>query len=124
MANDTTLNLNSIGSKECRNNYRTALKDYLSPYIKDFSKTSQHRFDTNPLRILDTKSEKEQEILNDAPKISDYHNKTDSTHFESLKEFLKDMDLPFSINHKLVRGLDYYTGTVFEFNSDNLGARS
>ena len=123
LANDTTLNLNSIGSKECRNNYRTALKNYLSPYIKDFSKTSQHRFDTNPLRILDTKSEKEQEILNDAPKISDYHNKTDSTHFESLKEFLKDMDLPFSINHKLVRGLDYYTGTVFEFNSDNLGAQ-
>ena len=123
LANDTTLNLNSIGSNECRNNYRTALKNYLSPYIKDFSKTSQHRFDTNPLRILDTKSEKEQEILNDAPKISDYHNKTDRTHFESLKEFLKDMDLPFSINHKLVRGLDYYTGTVFEFNSDNLGAQ-
>ena len=123
LANDTTLNLNSIGSNECRNNYRTALKNYLSPYIKDFSKTSQHRFDTNPLRILDTKSEKEQEILNDAPKISDYHNKTDSTHFKSLKEFLKEMDLPFSINHKLVRGLDYYTGTVFEFNSDNLGAQ-
>ena len=123
LANDTTLNLNSIGSNECRNNYRTALKNYLSPYIKDFSKTSQHRFDTNPLRILDTKSEKEQEILNGAPKISDYHNKTDSTHFESLKEILKNMDLPFSINHKLVRGLDYYTGTVFEFNSNNLGAQ-
>ena len=123
LANDTTLNLNSIGSKECRNNYRKALKNYIYPYIKDFSKTSQHRFETNPLRILDTKSEKEQEILNDAPKISDYHNETDSTHFESLKEFLKDIDLPFSINHKLVRGLDYYTGTVFEFNSVNLGAQ-
>ena len=123
LANDTTLNLNSIGSKECRNNYRKALKNYIYPYIKDFSKTSQHRFETNPLRILDTKSEKEQEILNDAPKISDYHNETDSTHFESLKEFLKDIDLPFSINHNLVRGLDYYTGTVFEFNSVNLGAQ-
>ena len=123
LANDTTLNLNSIGSEECRNNYRTALKNYVYPYIKDFSKTSQHRFKTNPLRILDTKSEKEQEILNDAPKISDYHNETDSTHFESLKEFLKDIDLPFSINHKLVRGLDYYTGTVFEFNSVSLGAQ-
>ena len=124
LANNTTLNLNSIGSKECRNNYRKALKNYIYPYIKDFSKTSQHRFETNPLRILDTKSEKEQEILNDAPKISDYHNETDSTHFESLKEFLKDIDLPFSINHKLVRGLDYYTGTVFEFNSVNLGAQN
>ena len=97
LENDTTLNLNSIGSNECRNNYRTALKDYLYPYIKDFSKTSQHRFDTNPLRILDTKSEKEQEILNDAPKISDYHNKTDSTHFESLKEILKDSKCVLSV---------------------------
>ena len=123
LTNDTTLNLNSIGSKECRNNYKKALKSYIYPYIKDFSKTSQHRFETNPLRILDTKSEKEQEILNNAPKISDYHNETDNTHFEALKEFLKDIDIPFSINHKLVRGLDYYTGTVFEFNSVNLGAQ-
>ena len=120
---ETILNLNSIGSQECRNKYRVALKDYIQPYIKDFSQTSQHRFETNPLRILDTKSEKEQTILKEAPKISDYHTRNDSSHFDSLIGFLKDISIPFSINHKLVRGLDYYTGTVFEFNSGNLGAQ-
>ena len=123
LENETTLNLNSIGSEECRDKYRIALKDYIHPYLKDFSQTSQHRFETNPLRILDTKSEKEQNILKGAPKISDYHTENDSSHFNSLIGFLKNMNIPFSINHKLVRGLDYYTGTVFEFNSHSLGAQ-
>ena len=123
LENETTLNLNSIGSRECRDKYRIALKDYIQPYLKDFSQTSQHRFETNPLRILDTKSEKEQNILKGAPKISDYHTENDSSHFNSLIGFLKNMNIPFSINHKLVRGLDYYTGTVFEFNSHSLGAQ-
>ena len=123
LADDAKLNLNSIGSKKCRIDYRSALKDYILPYLNDFSETSQQRFKTNPLRILDTKSEKEQMILKDAPMITDYHSTEDSAHIESLKGFLNAMDIPFEINHKLVRGLDYYTKTVFEFNSLTLGAQ-
>ena len=123
LADDAKLNLNSIGSKKCRIDYRSALKGYILPYLNDFSETSQQRFKTNPLRILDTKSEKEQMILKDAPMISDYHSTEDSAHIESLKGFLNAMDIPFVIDHKLVRGLDYYTKTVFEFNSLTLGAQ-
>ena len=123
LADDAKLNLNSIGSKKCRIDYRRALKDYILPYLNDFSETSQQRFKTNPLRILDTKSEKEQMILKEAPMISDYHSTEDSAHIESLKGFLNAMDIPFVIDHKLVRGLDYYTKTVFEFNSLTLGAQ-
>ena len=123
LANDANLNINSIGSKECRTAYRNALKDHVHPHLNELSETSQHRFATNPLRILDTKSEKEQMILKDAPKISEYHTQDDSMHFECLIGFLKAMDIPFVINHKLVRGLDYYTRTVFEFNSLKLGAQ-
>jgi histidyl-tRNA synthetase len=123
LSDNANLNINSIGSRECRNAYRNALKDYIHPYLNELSETSQHRFNTNPLRILDTKSEKEQAILKDAPKISEYHTQDDSIHFESLIGFLRAMDIPFVINHKLVRGLDYYTRTVFEFNSLKLGAQ-
>ncbi|MFL2983708.1 MAG: histidine--tRNA ligase [Candidatus Neomarinimicrobiota bacterium] len=123
LADDAKLNLNSIGSKECRIAYRKALKNYILPYINDFSETSQHRFKNNPLRILDTKSEKEQNILKEAPIISDFHSIEDSKHIEALKGFLHAMNISFVINHKLVRGLDYYTKTVFEFNSITLGAQ-
>jgi len=123
LANDANLNINSIGSKECRTAYRNALKNHVHPHLNELSETSQHRFATNPLRILDTKSEKEQMILRDAPKISEYHTQDDSKHFECLIGFLKAMDIPFVINHKLVRGLDYYTRTVFEFNSLKLGSQ-
>ena len=123
LVKDISLNLNSIGSKECRNEYRNALKDFLSPLLDQLSETSQKRFLNNPLRILDTKSEKELELLKDAPKISNYFSEDDHTHFESLKSFLESMNIPFNINDKLVRGLDYYTRTVFEFNSTKLGAQ-
>ena len=120
---NTVLNLNSIGSGECRNAYRNALKDYISPYLGQLSETSQKRFINNPLRILDTKSERELDLLKDAPKISNYYTEDDDTHLESLKNFLEAMNIPFTINHRLVRGLDYYTKTVFEFNSSQLGAQ-
>ena len=120
---DISLNLNSIGSKECRNEYRNALKGFLSPLLDQLSETSQKRFLNNPLRILDTKSEKELELVKDAPKISNYFSEDDHAHFESLKSFLESMNIPFNINDKLVRGLDYYTRTVFEFNSTKLGAQ-
>ena len=120
---NTVLNLNSIGSGECRNAYRNALKDYISPHLDQLSETSQKRFINNPLRILDTKSERELDLLKDAPKISNYYTEDDDTHLESLKNFLEAMNIPFTINHRLVRGLDYYTKTVFEFNSSQLGAQ-
>ena len=120
---NTVLNLNSIGSGECRNAYRNALKDYISPHLGQLSETSQKRFINNPLRILDTKSERELDLLKDAPKISNYYTEDDDTHLESLKNFLEVMNIPFTINHMLVRGLDYYTKTVFEFNSSQLGAQ-
>jgi len=123
LIDNTVLNLNSIGSSECRNAYRNALKDFISPHLDQLSETSQKRFINNPLRILDTKSEKELDLLKEAPKISNYYTEDDNAHIESLKIFLEEMDIPFTINDRLVRGLDYYTKTVFEFNSSQLGAQ-
>ena len=91
--------------------------------MDQLSETSQKRFINNPLRILDTKSEKELDLLKEAPKISNYYTEDDNAHIESLKIFLEEMDIPFTINDRLVRGLDYYTKTVFEFNSSQLGAQ-
>jgi len=120
----TSLQLNSIGSSECRERYRDALKNFVRPHLKDFSETSQKRFSENALRLLDSKSNKEQLILNDAPKISEYYTKNDKSHFEKVKELLQTLKIPFSINSKLVRGLDYYSRTVFEFTSSSLGAQN
>ena len=120
---NTKLNLNSIGSKECKNAYRNALKEFLSPKFDQLSEPSQKRFLHNPLRILDTKSKKELELLEKAPKISNYYTNNDKIHFELLKDFLESMEIPFIINDYLVRGLDYYTSTVFEFSCDKLGAQ-
>ncbi len=117
------LNLNSIGSKECRNQYRTALQDFLRPYFNDLSETSQHRFETNPLRILDTKSPQEIEILQEAPSITDYHTTEDAKHFDEVKTNLDALGIPFTLNHRMVRGLDYYTRTTFEITSEDLGAQ-
>jgi len=124
LSGSTSLQLNSIGSKECREGYRDALKNFVRPYLKEFSETSQKRFSENVLRLLDTKSDKEQIILNDAPKISKYYTKDDKKHFEKVKELLQTLKIPFSINSKLVRGLDYYSRTVFEFTSSSLGAQN
>ena len=124
LSGSTSLQLNSIGSKECREGYRDALKNFVRPYLKEFSETSQKRFSENVLRLLDTKSDKEQIILNDAPKISKYYTKDDKKHFEKVKELLQTLRIPFSINSKLVRGLDYYSRTVFEFTSSSLGSQN
>ena len=123
LTNSTTLNLNSIGSKKCREKYRMALTEYMSPFSDKLSDTSKQRLKTNPLRILDTKSEKEIELLKNAPNISEYYTTPDKDHFELLKEFLKAMAIPYTVNKKLVRGLDYYSNTVFEFVSDKVGAQ-
>ena len=118
------LNLNSIGSAECRENYRTALQDYLKPYFNDLTETSQKRFNDNPLRILDTKAPNEIEILEDAPKISNYLTNDDQTHFDEVIEYLDILEIEYELMPKLVRGLDYYSRTTFEITSLDLGAQN
>mgnify|MGYP001175797875 FL=1 len=118
------LSLNSIGSAECRENYRTALKDYLKPYFNDLTETSQKRFNDNPLRILDTKAANEIEILEDAPKISNYLTNDDQTHFDEVIEYLDILEIEYELMPKLVRGLDYYSRTTFEITSLDLGAQN
>ena len=118
------LNLNSIGSSECRENYRTALQDYLKPYFNDLTETSQKRFNDNPLRILDTKAANEIEILEDAPKISNYLTNDDQTHFDEVIEYLDILEIEYELMPKLVRGLDYYSRTTFEITSLDLGAQN
>ncbi|MBH10445.1 MAG: histidine--tRNA ligase [Candidatus Marinimicrobia bacterium] len=123
LGNNNILHLNSIGSPDCRSAYKNALKDFIRPNLNKFSTLSQHRYETNTLRILDTKAENEKKILQDAPIISDYLTDEDKIHFDSVISFLNAMNIPFSFNPRLVRGLDYYSRTVFEFTSSSLGAQ-
>ena len=121
--NDITLKLNSIGSSETRKNYRQALLKFLKPKYDQLSETSRNRFDSNPLRILDTKNKSEIELLKKAPKITEYLSKEDDLHFTEVKTYLNDLSIPFTLDTNLVRGLDYYTRTTFEIASNTLGAQ-
>ena len=121
--NDITLKLNSIGSSETRKNYRQALLKFLKPKYDQLSETSRNRFDSNPLRILDTKNKSEIELLKKAPKITEYLSKEDDLHFSEVKTYLNDLNIPFTLDANLVRGLDYYTRTTFEIASNTLGAQ-
>ena len=121
---DLTLKLNSIGYSECRTAYRESLQDFLRPYLSDLSETSQKRFETNPLRILDTKVPHEIALLRNAPVISDYLSDEDLNHFEEVKAVLNECDIPYELDPRMVRGLDYYTRTTFEITSDALGAQN
>ena len=119
-----TLELNSIGSEDCRNNFRTAIKEYLKPNFDKLSETSQKRFKRNPLRILDTKSLEEKTLLKDGPQISDYWTSDDKDHFNEVCELLDKINIKFELSPNLVRGLDYYTRTTFEVTSNLLGAQN
>ena len=119
-----TLQLNSIGSPECRNNYRNAIKNFLAPHFDQLSQTSQDRYNNNPLRILDTKSPDEKEILKDAPNISNYWTIDDKNHFDEVCNLLKHIKIDYQLSPSLVRGLDYYTRTTFEITSNELGAQN
>ncbi len=123
LGDDVKLHLNSLGSEECRIKYIDSLKDFISPNINKFSETSQRRFSKNTLRILDTKSEHEKIILKNAPQIADYLTDEDTDHFNQLQNYLTALKIPFEINQKLVRGLDYYSRTVFEFTTSALGSQ-
>ena len=121
---DLTLKLNSIGYPECRSAYRKSLREFLRPHLADLSETSQKRFESNPLRILDTKVPHEIELLKNAPVISDYLSAEDVKHFKEVKAVLKECDIPYVTDPRMVRGLDYYTRTTFEITSDSLGAQN
>jgi len=120
---DITLKLNSIGSSECRNKYRQALKDFLQPHIDKLSETSRKRFDSNPMRILDTKIDFEIVLLQDAPTITSFLTLDDANHFDEVQIYLEALDVPFTLDTALVRGLDYYNRTTFEIISSKLGAQ-
>ena len=117
------LKLSSIGSKSCRENFKSELVKYLNPFIPKLSEVSQRRLEKNPLRILDTKNKDEIEIVKSAPKIEQFYTKDDQNYFFSVQKFLNDLEIPFKIDPLLVRGLDYYTQTTFEICSENLGAQ-
>lgn len=120
---DITLNLNSIGSSETRKKYKQVLIEYLKPNFDQLSESSKKRFNSNPLRILDTKNKSEIEILKQVPKITEYLSKEDEVHFNEVQQRLDDLNIPFSLDTNLVRGLDYYTRTTFEIVSSRLGAQ-
>ncbi len=116
--------LNSIGRAESRARYRTALLAYLEKHYESLSLDSQKRFEMNPLRILDSKDLGDQKILEGAPLIGNYLSDEEKAHAERVKECLKLLNIPFEVNQKLVRGLDYYNETVFEVVALELGAQN
>ncbi len=117
------LNINSIGCPECREKYRQALREYFEPHKDELCHTCRERLDKNPMRLLDCKSAEDQAIAKDAPVILDYLCDDCKAHFEKLKEYLTEMGIDFSVNPRIVRGLDYYTRTVFEFITTEIGAQ-
>lgn len=118
------LKINSIGCPTCRAEYHKALKAYFEGYRSQLCDTCLERLDKNPMRILDCKSPVCSEIAKGAPVVLDYLCEDCSQHFEGVKTRLQALDIPFEIDPTIVRGLDYYTKTVFEFVSDDLGAQS
>ena len=121
---DYRLQLNTLGSPAVRQRYRTALVAYLESVREKLSPESQLRLERNPLRILDSKDERDQALLRSAPLLIEYLDAESREHFEALCRMLQQQDVPFELNPHLVRGLDYYTHTVFEFVSSRLGAQN
>lgn len=119
-----TVMINSVGDEESRKRYKEALSEYLKQHFEALSPESQHRFSKNILRILDSKDPKDQKVLSGAPQLLDYLNEECKDHFNKVLELLKSLKLPFVVNHKLVRGLDYYNKTVFEITIEELGAQN
>jgi histidyl-tRNA synthetase len=118
-----TLQLNTLGSNEARANYKAALVEYLSARKDELDEDSQRRLESNPLRILDSKNEQTQALLNDAPDFFDYLDEESSEHFTQLRALLDAVGVEYEINPRLVRGLDYYSKTVFEWVTTELGAQ-
>jgi histidyl-tRNA synthetase len=117
------LEINSIGDAAERNAHRADLIAYLEKHADQLDTEAKNRLYTNPLRILDTKNPAMQELVNKAPKLLDYLGEESKSHFEGLQEILRHNSIPFTVNTRLVRGLDYYNRTVFEWVTDELGAQ-
>jgi len=117
------LELNSLGGPEARARYRSALVDFLKRHESALDADSQRRLEANPLRVLDSKVPATQAIVKDAPSILDYLDPEDAAHFEGLQQGLSDLGVDYVVNPRLVRGLDYYTRSVFEWITEDLGAQ-
>lgn len=111
------VNINTLGDIESRLKYREALLEYFKPHLNELCEDCRNRYETNPLRILDCKVDHELDIMKNAPKISEYLNETSINHFNKVKEYLESMEIDYEVNENLVRGLDYYTHTVFEIEA-------
>ena len=120
---DVELRINSLGCNECRQRYNTALKEYIGSNIDKLCDDCKSRFDKNPLRVLDCKEESCQRIIAEAPVVLDYLDDECKEHFETVKAILDDMGIKYTVDEKIVRGLDYYTRTVFEFVANGIGAQ-
>ena len=111
------VNINTLGDIESRLKYREALLEYFKPHLDSLCEDCRNRYETNPLRILDCKVDHELDIMKNAPKISEYLNETSINHFNKVKEYIEEMEIDYEVNENLVRGLDYYTHTVFEIEA-------
>lgn len=118
---NVTLQLNSLGNAESRAAYRQALIDYLTPLKDSLSKDSQRRLEENPLRVLDSKGKEDKLAVENAPSILDYLDEESQTHFQAVRSLLEALEIPYIINTNMVRGLDYYNHTIFEFTADVAG---
>jgi len=118
------LEINSLGEAESRGRFRENLVAYLERYRDELDPDSQRRLGTNPLRVLDSKNPRTQEILQDGPELSAYLDRDSAEHFEGVLDLLEEMGIEYTVSPRLVRGLDYYTRTVFEWVSEGLGAQA
>ena len=122
-----TIKINTLGDEETRNNYRKALREYFAPHILNMCEDCKSRFELNPLRILDCKVDEDRPIIDAAPKVNDFLSEPSKERFDIVLESLKELGIPYEVDDTLVRGLDYYSETVFEFhyqsaNGNNYGA--
>ena len=121
------IKINTLGDEESRNNYRTALREFFADKIDGMCEDCKNRFELNPLRILDCKVPEDQQIVKNAPKMSDYLSEASKARFAEILKALDELEIPYEVDDSLVRGLDYYSETVFEFhytsaNGNNYGA--
>ena len=112
------VNINTLGDKESREMYHKALMDYFKPYLNELCDDCNRRFEKNPLRILDCKVDADKEFMKCAPRMTDYLNEVSKEHFSLVKNYLDAMNIDYEVNSNIVRGLDYYTHTVFEVVAD------
>ena len=116
---DLTLVINSLGNTESRLAYREALIDFLTPHFEELSDDSKERLHKNPLRVLDSKDKKDQEIVKEAPSVLDYLDENSKKHFEEVKNMLELLEVSYEVDPNMVRGLDYYNDTIFEIMTND-----